>query len=127
MTGDKIRVRLRYLSLSGGDEPCSHDHAPYSHMLGNHLLTDHPVREDWQRGVYSAFREDGGALYVGRSERPFRRLRDHAKQSAWWPAVRLIEVVLVPCLRQLNGTERESILALQPRHNQRVPGGRVAS
>jgi hypothetical protein len=68
--------------------------------------------------VYRAVSADGDVLYVGMSTRLPRRLKEHAKHSAWWPLAHHIERDAPLPLATAFRSECDQILALRPKFNQ---------
>lgn len=69
-----------------------------------------------QRAVYRLFDEAGELLYVGSSNNPERRWKQHASDKPWWPEVARKEAIWHPW-RESWDKETEAIRKERPKHN----------
>ncbi len=74
--------------------------------------------------VYTAWDSDGVCLYVGRTStsRPWRRMFEHAKRSAWYQEASLIEFHGFEKHADMRNAEDELWFTCKPSHNARRPG-----
>lgn len=75
-------------------------------------------------GVYRFLDAAGRAIYIGSSEKPLRRQRQHQARSAWWPEVADVQVKRYPTIFEASAAERIAIDAEKPRHNKPRNGPR---
>jgi predicted GIY-YIG superfamily endonuclease len=69
--------------------------------------------------VYQAFDAAGSLVYVGYSSRVDKRLKQHARNSPWWPNVARVELTRFPSDKEALASERALIKQQLPRHNVR--------
>lgn len=59
----------------------------------------------------------GGLLYVGITDNPERRWKDHEKDKPWWPQVAARSIEWLPTRGLALTAEAKAIRAERPRHN----------
>jgi hypothetical protein len=74
-------------------------------------MTDSPT------ALYRLFNAGGDLLYVGISEDPPRRWREHRKETLWWREVHTSQVEWHPGERPAREAECAAIWAENPRYN----------
>lgn len=67
----------------------------------------------------------GELLYVGITDNPERRWKDHEKDKAWWPQVAARSVEWLPTRDLALSAEAKTIRAERPRHNLQHNGEKV--
>jgi len=73
--------------------------------------------------VYVCYAADGEVLYVGRTSKGERRVRQHSKASGWWPLVETITVKHCETLQESKVRELELIRLLHPKFNTQILDG----
>jgi excinuclease UvrABC nuclease subunit len=71
--------------------------------------------------VYVAYDVDDVVLYVGRTSKGERRVRQHGKASTWWPRVYRIAVTHYESAEICAIREYEAIRMLRPEFNVDLP------
>ncbi len=69
--------------------------------------------------VYEIHGADG-PLYVGLTNGPDRRIKDHRSTQPWWPEVTRVRITAVRNYPEGKRLEASTIRRLRPRHNQRM-------
>ncbi|THA82748.1 GIY-YIG nuclease family protein [Streptomyces sp. A0592] len=72
--------------------------------------------------VYRLYDAAGYLLYIGASNDPTRRWREHRKEMFWWREVDRHERQWFPTEREADAAERAAIFIEQPRCNKSLPG-----
>lgn len=75
-------------------------------------------------GVYRFLNAAGDAIYIGSSEKPLKRQRQHQSTSPWWPEVADVEVRRYPTIFEASAAERIAQDAEEPIHNRPRNGPR---
>lgn len=68
-------------------------------------------------GVYRFFNAAGRVIYIGSSEKPLKRQRQHQSNSPWWPEVADVQVIRYPTIFEASAAERIATDAEEPIHN----------
>lgn len=74
-------------------------------------MTDRPT------AVYRLYDEAGHLLYIGMSNDPVRRWREHRKEMFWWREVERHERTWYASARLADQAERAAIIMENPRYN----------
>ncbi|WP_159030386.1 GIY-YIG nuclease family protein [Streptomyces sp. CB01201] len=77
--------------------------------------------------LYRLRGQDNSLLYVGISDAPKRRLKDHAGDKPWWPLVASHSIEWFPTRAHALAAEAKAIRAEQPVHNIHFNGRKRAS
>lgn len=67
--------------------------------------------------VYASFDADNTSLYVGQTTRLDTRLREHARDHAWWQQAAYMHHCEVATARDATNVERMMIGMFHPAHN----------
>ncbi|MEU1663602.1 GIY-YIG nuclease family protein [Streptomyces sparsogenes] len=67
--------------------------------------------------LYRLRNQDGELLYVGITDNPERRWKDHAKDKTWWPEVASRSIEWFPNRGHALAAEGKAIRSERPRHN----------
>lgn len=67
--------------------------------------------------LYRFFNAEGRLLYIGITDNPRRRFREHGKTKQWWPQVAVREIVHLPSRVELVAAERAAIIKERPLYN----------
>jgi predicted GIY-YIG superfamily endonuclease len=76
--------------------------------------------------LYRLRDQSGALLYVGITDNPERRWKDHAKDKSWWPDVKDRSVEWLPTRDHALAAEATAIRAERPRYNRHHNGANVA-
>lgn len=68
-------------------------------------------------GVYRFFGADSRLIYIGSSEAPLKRQRQHESSTPWWPEVADVQVQRYPTIFEARAAERIAIDAEKPLYN----------
>jgi predicted GIY-YIG superfamily endonuclease len=84
------------------------------------MTTDRPApvdEADEPTALYRIFSSDESLLYVGISNRPRTRLKEHSHRQAWWPEVDFQTVAWYPTREKADDAETMAIALEGPRYN----------
>lgn len=79
-------------------------------------MTDRPT------AIYRLYDAAGHLLYIGMSNDPTRRWREHRKEMFWWREVERHEHQWFATQLLASVAERDAIFIEQPRYNKSLPG-----
>lgn len=67
--------------------------------------------------LYRFYNAAGKLLYIGITDNPRRRFREHGKTKLWWAEVTVREIVHLPSRAELVAAERAAIIKERPLYN----------
>lgn len=67
--------------------------------------------------LYRLYAADGELLYAGITQRPERRMRDHARDKEWWPEIARKEIRAYQTREDAARAEHAVIMRENPRYN----------
>lgn len=81
------------------------------------LLEEKRTGSPTGHSLYRFYNAGGGLLYIGITDNPRRRFREHGKTKLWWPEVAVREIVHLPSRAELLAAERAAIIKERPMYN----------
>jgi len=95
-------------------------HEPYNSKVPRARLRPQPSGDQY---LYRLYNKGGALLYVGITDNPFRRWKEHSKEKPWWPEVHTFTQDWFPDRTSVELAERRAIASEGPAYNIIRPKG----